>query len=175
MSKKCLLPLVGLMILACNFLSPKPSDTPDVGDPTETVVDLPTKITHPADCVQLNLTREECANAGEHSYSLSNQLYPSCEKAYADWDPGSKLTITLIFSDDTLDIFPMVAASEDHDTFTRDKPNQFSLESDTYDTQHMHHKRVLTFTKTGFTIHYAYLSSSHPYRDCWELTYTIER
>jgi len=177
MNKKYLLPLVALTILACNFLFQKPSASPEASNSspiTETVVNLPTENTKPMDCGQLNLTAEECANAGVHSYSLSTQLYPSCKKAYADWDPGSKLTITLAFSDNTVDIFPLVTASKDHDTFTRDQPNQFSQESDTYDSQHMHHRRILTFTRTGFIVHYAYLSVLHPYRDCWEISYEIQ-
>ena len=191
MNKKYLLPLVALTILACNFLFSRPSATSEVSDGspteenlqpqdvpglTETADNLPAEITNPIDCVQLNLTSEECANAGVHTYSLSKQLYPSCKKVFADWDPGSKLTITLTFSDNTLDIFPLVTGSKDHEIFTRDKPNQFSQESDTYDdSQHLHHKYLITFTKTGFKVHYAYLSAIHPYRDCWELTYEIQK
>jgi hypothetical protein len=177
MNKKILFPLVGLMALACNFLFPMTSATPqpqEVPDLTETAA-VPTDIANPMDHTCSNLTPEECANAGVHSYSLSSQIHPSCVKAFADWDPGSNLTITLTFSDNALDIFPLLVISQDHDTFTRDKSNQFSQEFDTIDTQHIHHRRILTFTRTGFKVHYAYLSDLHPYRDCWELTYTIEK
>ncbi len=71
------------------------------------IIDNHITISHGAECAQLKLTPEECANFGTHTYSMSGQTPPDETCVYGDAGnriqvPQRTETKTIIFSTDGL-------------------------------------------------------------------------
>ncbi len=114
----------------------------------------------PSECIQFNLTPEECGNLGLHNFTVQISVTEYCKI----FDEPSK-TIDERFE------------FHDHGLKMNNKLELIKKDANVYineyDENAMHHVHIYTFTLTGFTHHYSYTPNDLGKTiDCYTSVYT---
>ncbi len=119
-------------------------------------------------CTRFRLTASECANAGTHRYRIRKSPTASCATAFDYWLRGDLLTITVEFEPAAVSVlpaWPVRFEQQGTNRYVREQDGQLVPEGTP-----IHHNMALTFSASGFTVHYTYLLDGKS-TDCWTVDF----
>jgi len=123
-----------------------------------TIIDNHITISHEAECAQLKLTAEECANLGTHNYSMSGQITSvGCSCSYGDGGQSVQRTetLTIFFSADSSVSGGFSNCTEPlHAGGTNTYPYSCTYLWTGPPNENSSHTGIITFNSNGFTNDY---------------------